>query len=161
MNAPLPDDEWAEYVANAQAFAGVSLQVAVPAMIAHVQLFNPVGSGVRLRIQNLQPMAVFSIAINTNIRRHDLPLATFTPFSGPENLLGGGAAPAGELRQDSLVANTGAPWWLILSAGNTRKNYPPKALDWGHDLLPGQGIVLQSAPGGFIVCGFMWAEEPL
>ena len=161
MIDPMPDDEWSELVANGQAYAGQALQVAIPAQIAHVQLFNPVGSSVRLRIRSLQPMAVFSIAINTNIRRLDVPLATFTPFAGPENLLGGGAAPVGELRQDSLLANVGAPFWLFLSAGSTRKNYPPKALDWGQDLLPGQGIALQSSPGGFIVVGFMWAEVPL
>ncbi len=161
MISPMPDDEWAEYVANGEAYAGEALQVAVPAQIAHAQLFNPVGSSVRLRIYVLQPMPVFSIVINTNIRRHDVPLATFAPFAGPENLLGGGAAPVGELRNASLLANAGAPFWLILSAGNTRKSYPTKALEWGQDLLPGQGIVLQSGPGGFIVVGFMWAEVPL
>ena len=55
----------------------------------------------------------------------------------------------------------GSLFWLILSTGNTRKPYPALHMDWGHDLLPGQGIMLNSTVGGFIFAGFMWAEVRL
>ncbi len=161
MMTQLPDDEWSEYVASGEAFAGQAFQTAVGGQLGFLQLFNPAISTIRIRLRCIEPMAVFSLAINSNIRRHDVALATFTPFSGPENLLGGGAAAVGELRQTSQVAMLGSLFWLILSTGNTRKDYPTKQLEWGHDLLPGQGVILNSSVGGFILAGFMWAEVPL
>lgn len=156
------DEEWNEHLMNGEAFCSIGLQGGAVGMIAHVQLFNPVGSGVRVRLRTLETLPIFFIAINTNIRRHDVALTTNAPFAGPTNLLGsGGAAALAETRTDSLVAAPGSPFWLILSTANTRKDYPALQLEWGHDLLEGQGIVLQSGVGGFIFTGFMWVEVPL
>lgn len=161
MITPLPDDEWSEYVANGQAFAGEGFQGAVGGQIGKVQLFNPVGSGIRVRLRCLEPMALFAIAINTNIRRHDVALTTFAPFAGPENLLGGGAAAVAEIRNETAVGQVGSPFWLLLAAGNNRRDYPVRHLDWGHDLLEGQGVIANTTVGGFLLMGFMWAEVPL
>ena len=161
MITALPDDEWSEYVANGEAFSGVVNQAAAVGMFALGQIFNPVASGIRVRLRCLELFAVFGVAINSNIRRHDIALATFAPFGGPENLLGGGAAAGAELRNASVAALVGSPFWLILSAGSTRKDYPTRQLSWGHDLLPGQGVIANGLGGGFLVMGFQWAEVPL
>ena len=161
VTGTVTSDEWNHHVMNGEAFVGESLQGAVGGMIGVVQILNPAASGVRVRLRHLETMPIFAIAINTNPRRHDVALTTFAPFVAPMNLLGGGAAAVAELRNDSLVTAVGSPFWLILSAGNARKTYPALQLDWGHDLLPGQGIVLQSGVGQSILCGYMWVELPL
>ena len=84
MITHLPDDEWSEHVANGEAFSGIGFQGGVAGQIGKVQLFNPVASGIRIRLRALEPMAIFGIAINTNIRRHDVALTTFAPFAGPD-----------------------------------------------------------------------------
>ena len=155
------DDEWSAHVSNGEAFVAEGFQAAVGGQLGFAQLFNPVGSGIRLRLRCLETMPILAISINSNVRRHDVPLGVLGAFAGPENLLGGGAAAVAEIRTLSQVAMIGSLFWLILSAGSTRKDYPTKHLDWGHDLLPGQGIMLNSAVGGFILVGFMWAEVPL
>jgi len=156
-----PERLWSDYVTNGKAFAGTVLQTVVAGQIAHVQIFNPVGSGVRVRLRCLETIPIFSAGINTNPRRHDIALPVLGAFLGPDNLLGSGSAPVAELRTLTQVGAVGSPFWLILSAGVTRKDYPALNMDWGHDLLEGQGIVLQSAVGGFIYTGFMWAEVTL
>lgn len=157
----LDDDEWSMHVASGEAYAGEILRLGVGGEYPHAQLFNPVGSGLRVRLRSMQPMAIFGIAINTNMRRHDVALTTLGAFAGPANLLGGGAAPVAELRHETNVALLGSPFWLILSAGQTRSDYPVKHLDWGYDLLPGQGFVQSGIVGGFLLSGFIWAEVPL
>ena len=158
VHGNVSDDEWSEHVANGEAFIGEALEPASGGMIAHAQIRNPPGSLKRIRLRMLVPMPIFGIAINTNIRRYDPALATLAPFAPPMNLMGSGGAAVAELRNDSLLVAVGSPFHLILSAGSARKNYPPLNLDWGHDLLPGEGLVLQSAVGGFILVGFMWVE---
>ncbi len=156
------DDVWSGHVANGEAFVGEAIQVAAGGMIAHTQIFNPVGSGVRARLRYFEPIPIFGIGINSNPRRHDVALTSNAPFAPPHNLLGsGGASPLVQLRNDSLVVAVGSPFWLMLSAGSNREDYPVRSSDWGHDLLPGQGLVLQSGVGGFSLVGFMWVEVSL
>ena len=160
----LTDREWASHVENGEAFVSEIFQTGVPAQLGFVQLYNPLGapSPVRIRLRQLEPMAIFGFAINTNVRRHDVALANLGGFTAPHNLLGsGGAAAVAEPRFVSQVAMIGSLFWLILSSGSTRKQYPALHMDWGHDLLPGQGIMMNSLVGGFILTGFMWAEVPL
>jgi len=159
--AAMNDDEWLGYVANGEAYAAEVFVAGVVGQLPFVQLFNPVGSGKRLRLRVWQPMALFALAINQNLRRHDVALATLGFFAGPENLLGGGPAPVAEGRSINQVVMIGSLFWLFLSTGNTRKDYPPEGLDWGHDLLPGQGIMTNGSVGGFVLAGFQWAELDL
>ena len=158
----ITNDEWSEYVRNGQAFACTILATAVPAMIPEVQLFNPVGSGVRLRVRNLEPMTLFGFGLNQNIWRLDTPITSTGVFGIVENLLGGGSAPLAEQRFDNVAALPAAGrWWLFLVAGNTRVSYPAKPQPWGHDLLPGQGLMNNGAIGGSTFVGYEWAEVPL
>lgn len=163
MNELMTDDEWNEHVMNGEAYAAEHLTIAIPALIPLTQLYNPVESGVRVRLRCIEHMAFFGGAINQNIRRDDVALVSGSspPFGPPQNLLFGGAAPKVEFRFANLPANVGSPFWLILSAGQTRKQYPPLQQDWGHDLTEGQGITNNGALGGFIILGYQWVEVPL
>ncbi len=164
MISHMPDDEWSEAVANGEAFSAEALVVAMPATIPLLQMFNPGGLPVpkRIRLRCVESMAFGGLAINQNIRRHDVALpSTGPPFGGPENLLGGGPASIVEFRFDNPVVASGSPFWLILSTGNTRKDYPVLQLDWGHDLLPTQGLMHSGIPGGFIILGYQWTETNL
>lgn len=166
VSGPVQDDEWNEHVMNGEAFVGLGFQTGVAGQIGNVQLFNPLGAfvPVRVRLRCLETIPIGGVGINTNPRRHDVGIVPGGSFAGPRNLLGsGGAGTATELRASTNVGHEpgGVPFWLILSAGSTRKDYPTRHLDWGHDLLPGQGILLTSAVGGFIKAGFMWVETPL
>ncbi len=157
----ISDEEWSHSVAAGEAFAGEGFQAAVAGEIPYVQLFNPVDSGVRIRVRIMQPMAVFAVFINTNIRSHDTPLASLGNFGIQENLLGGGPASVAEIRRATDLGQLGDRMWLILSAGNTRSAFPDEGLDGTHDLLEGEGIILNGTTGSFILCGWMWAEVPL
>lgn len=161
MITHVTNDEWSQYVSNGEAFAAQNFQGVVAGQFAFTQLFNPIGSGVRVRVFVWEFMTVFAVAVNSNIRRHDVALATLGAFAGPENLLGGGAAPAAEIRSVSQVGALGSTFWLTISAGTMRNDYPTLQLEWGHDLLPGQGMIANSTVGGFSFVGYMWAEVPL
>ncbi len=161
MSAPTVTEQWSDHVAAGEAYCSRGFQNIVAGQIPLVQLFNPVDSGVRVRLRVMQPMAVFAFPINTNIRRHDTALTTLGPFGVIENLLGGGVAASAEIRTMTQVAMAGSPFQLILSGGNNRSAYPEDGMEWGHDLLEGEGIMLNGVTGGFIFCGFMWAEVPL
>lgn len=158
----MTDEEWSEHVRNGEAFAGVGLALGAAGMFSHVQLFNPVASGVRIRLWVMEAFSVFGIARNQNVYRHDVALGAVSFFAGPENLLGGGAAPGAEIRIASLAALAGSRFWLILAGANRRRDYPPLDQSWGHDLDPGEGIHTASSGGGaFTFAGFMWAEVPV
>lgn len=162
MISHMPDDEWSEAVANGEAFSAEALVVAAPATVPLLQLFNPAASPKRIRLRCVESMAFIGGPINQNIRRHDVALpSTGPPFGGPENLLGGGPASIAEFRFDNPAVPVGSPFWLILSAGQTRKDYPVLQLDWGHDLLPTQGLMHSGGVGGLLIIGYQWTETNL
>lgn len=159
----MTDDEWSEHVMNGEAFTAQATRTAVGGQSPELQLLNPAGSGVRMRLRCLEPMPFIGGAINNGIRREDTPLTNLQapPFGAPQNLLGGGPAPLAEFRDDSVVVLTGSQFWLILGIGFNRRHYAPNNLDWGHDLLPGQGIMMTGTLGGFLITGWQWVEIPL
>ncbi len=161
MIDPFTEDEWLDALSQGQCFAGRILTPAVGGLTPNAQIFNPIGSGIRVRLRVYEPMTIFAFGINTNMRRHDVALPTLGPFGIIENLLGGAPAPVAELRQTNVAPAIGSPFWLILAAGNTRHDYAPEPMDWAQDLLPGQGLMGSSGPGAFILAGFQWAEVPL
>lgn len=153
---------WLQHVANGEAYAIEDFIIGVGGMFNHVQLFNPAGSGVRLRLRSANHLN--PIVIGAHVRRYDVPLTILgppVPFA-MENLLGGGPPPLGEVRSDRLAAPTGSAFWLIRSAANDTGVYPPDGMEWGHDLLPGQGILMNSVVvGGVFIINWQWAEVPL
>ena len=159
----MEDDEWSDHVMNGEAFTGEAIRTAVGGMVPELQILNPAGSGVRFRLRCLEPFAFIGGAINNNIRREDTPLTNLqvVPFGVPQNLLGGGPAPAAEFRDDSVLVASGSPFWLLLTSGFSRRSYAPNTMDWGHDLLPGQGIMLMGGLGTFLITGWQWVEIPL
>ncbi len=153
---------WQEHVRNGEAFAIEDFIIGAGGLFNHLQLFNPVGSGVRIRVR--KAIHTMTVVIGANIRRHDVPLTIVGPPAPfiMENLLGGGPAPVAEVRSDRLAAPTGGNFWLIRSNPNDFAIYPPKGLEWGHDLLPGQGILMNSVViGGVLIANWQWVELPL
>lgn len=159
----MTDDEWSNHVMNGEAFVAEGIRTAVGGMIPELQILNPVASGVRLRLRFLEPMPFVGGPINNNVRREDVPLTNLQapPFGAPQNLLGGGPAPVAEIRDDSVAVLTGSPFWLVLTTGFGRRSYAPRTLDWGQDLLEGQGIMMTGGLGGFLITGWQWVEIPL
>ncbi len=149
---------WLEHVANGEAYSAEDFIIGAVGLYPHLQLFNPVGSGKRIRIRKVhQTMTVPRVV---NVRRYDPPgviLGPPVPFV-IENLLGGGPPAVAEVRHDNIVVPSGSPWWLLQSNANDRGVYPPRGQEWGHDLLEGHGILLQSAANTTLIALWMWVE---
>ena len=153
---------WLQHVANGEAYSIEDFIIGVGGMFNHVQLFNPVGSGRRLRLRSANHLNL--VVIGAHIRRHDVPLTILGPPApfAMENLLGGGPLPVAEVRSDRLAVVTGSAFWLIRSAAFDTGVYPPKGMEWGHDLLPGQGILMNSVVvGGIFIINWQWVELPI
>lgn len=157
----MPSSRWLDHVANGEAFAAENFMLPVGGMVNQMQLFNPVGSGIRVRLRSVH---MTGVPVNSaTVRRHDTPLATATlpaPFI-VENLLGGGPAAVGEMRSDTVVAASGTLFWSVNSIGSSPAPYPPQGREWGFDLLPGQGFLFAGPIGGTLIVNWHWAEVPL
>ena len=122
---------WNDHAANGEAFSAEDFIIGAPGLFAHVQLFNPVDSGKRIRLRSVH--AVNVSIINMNVRRYDPPGAILGP-PAPfiiENLLGGGPAPVAELRHVNALVQAGSPFWVIQAPASTIAVYPAKGLEWG------------------------------
>ncbi len=152
---------WSENVREGEAFSAECFVIGVPAMLIHQQLFNPVGSAVRVRLRSAH--AILPAAIALNVARHDVPLAVLGPPPPfiVENLLGGQPVSVGEMRSAVLAAPIGAVFWQLNAPANEPAIYPPEGRDWGHDLLPGQGVLIQGTAGQTVIINWQWAEVPL
>ncbi len=149
---------WAEHVAAGEAFAAENFLIGLGGTVAQMQLFNPVGSGKRVRIRSLHD--ILPAAVSATIYRHDTPLSTLglpAPFI-VENLGPGGVAEVAEMRGDQPVAPAGSSFWSLNAPANMPAIYPPKGMEWGHDLLPGQGIHVTGAAGITIIINWHWVE---
>lgn len=152
---------WLEHVANGEAFAAENFLIGVAGTFAEIQLFNPVASGVRVRLRSAHATA--GLAVAANLRRHDVALGTLGLPSGfiVENLLGGGPAEVAEMRSAAPVAEDGTIMWQLSSDANQPAIYPGEGREWGMDLLPGQGILMQAAVAITLIVMWHWVEVPL
>lgn len=152
---------WSEHVANAESFAAENFLIGVGGLIAEIQLFNPVGSGVRVRLRSVH--AISAAAQNVNVRRHDVALATLGLPAGfiVENLLGSGAAEVAEMRSASPVVLDGTLIWSAGACPSQPAIFPPQGNEWGFDLLEGQGLIIQAATGLTVIVNWHWVEVPL
>jgi len=146
---------------NGEAFSAENFVIGVGGTVAHVQLFNPIASGVRVRLRSLH--AIATIATNVNLARHDTALTTLGVPVGfvIENLLGGGSAAVAEMRSESPAAPVGT---LIMQLGappSVPAFYPGGGREWGFDLLEGQGILVAATSGVTIIVNWQWVEVPL
>ena len=90
-------DIWLEHVANGEAYASENFLIGVAGQFPHLQLFNPIGSGKRVRLRSVHATGL--PAQFGGVSRHDTPLATLgLPATFViENLLAGG--PVGVARR--------------------------------------------------------------
>ena len=152
---------WQEHAANGEAFSAEDFILASGGLYPHVQLFNPVASGIRVRLRSVHQ--ILTTAVLSNVRRYDPPGAILgppVPFI-IENLLGGGPAAIAEVRHANLVAAVGSPFWLLQAPASAPAMYPVRSQEWRHDLLEGEGIVLQGNPGTTLIANWQWVELPL
>ncbi len=152
---------WSKHVRNAEAYSAEDFIIGAPGLFAHLQLFNPLLSGIRVRMRSVH--LISNMAISASIRRYDPPgviLGPPAPFI-IENLLGGGAPAVAEVRHDNIIVPSGSPFWLLLAPAFTPAVYPVRGQEWGHDLLPGQGMLLQGNPGVTLIANWQWVELPL
>lgn len=70
-------DLWLEHLANGEAYACENFIVGVGGLFPHVQIFNPSGSGKRIRVYTLHATA--GAAVTGSLRRHDTELLTAGP----------------------------------------------------------------------------------
>lgn len=152
---------FSEHARNGEAYSAEDFIIGAPGLYPHLQLFNPVGSGKLVRLRSVHQ--TMTAARVVNIRRYDPPGAVLGPPAGfvIENLLGGGPAAVAELRSGNIVVPSGSAFWLLQSNANQPGVYPPKGQEWGHDLLEGHGVLLQSTVNTTLIAMWQWVEEDL
>lgn len=152
---------WSDHVKNGEAFSAEDFIIGAGGLYPHTQLFNPVGSGKRVRVRKVHQTN--TPAVQSNVRRYDPPGAILGP-PAPfviENMLGGGPAAVAEVRHANIVVPSGSPFWLLQGPGSTPARYPVGGQEWGHDLLEGHGILLQGSAGTTLIALWQWVELPL
>ena len=157
----MPAHTWDHHMQQGEAFSSENFLIAAVGLLNHVQLFNPAGSGVRVRLRSAH--AIATTPPFANVRRHDVALAIVGP-PAPfiiENLLGGGAAAVAEMRGAQLAAAVGSIFWQVNALTLSPATYPPEGREWGFDLLPGQGILFQAGANITLIINWMWVEVPL
>ncbi len=161
MPASRDRKSWAKYVAAGQAFSAENFLIGAVGTIASIQLFCPLASGIRVRLRSVHSIAVAAQTVAIN--RHDVALTTLGLPAGfiVENLLGGQPVAVAEMRSQAPVLTLGASFWSLTSPGAVPAIYPPGGREWGHDLLPGQGIHLAALAGATLIVNWQWAEVPL
>lgn len=118
------------------AFAGSTVQVAVAAEYAHVQLYNPAESGVVIIVDRV--FVSFSAAMRANVARYETALTTLNV--NWRNKLAGSADGAGEVRRQSDGSQLfDAGWYTQELAAGAIWTVP---LDHPIILPEGQGIVV-------------------
>lgn len=155
------DPTWNNHVAAGEAYSAENFLIGVGGTFAHLQLFNPVGSGIRVRLRSVH--GILTALFTGFVRRHDVALATLGLPAGfvVENLLGGGAAAVAEMRSSQPAALVGAEMWRLNAPANVPAIYPPAGREWGQDLLEGQGILVAGAAAQTTIVNWQWAEIPL
>ena len=152
---------WLEHVANGEAYSAEDFILASPGLYPHVQLFNPVASGIRVRLRSAH--MIFTGAQQANLRRYDPPGAILGP-PAPfviENLLGSGPPAIAEVRHGNIIVPSGTPFWLVQTLGAIPGAYPPEGQEWGHDLLEDDGVLFQGTAGTTLIVNWQWVELPL
>ncbi len=152
---------WDKHVQEGEAFSAENFLIGAVGLANHIQLFNPVGSGIRVRLRHVHSIGVSVQTVN--VRRHDVALTTGVLPAGfiIENLLGGQPVSVAEMRSQQSVALLGSIFWQLNSPAAEPASYPPEGREWGHDLLEGQGILLQSVAGVTLIVNWQWVEVPL
>jgi len=151
---------WLEHVANGEAYSAEDFILGSPGLYPHLQLFNPAGSGKRIRLRSVH--AIDGL-LRVNVRRYDPPGAILGP-PAPfiiENLLSGGPAAVAELRHDNIVIPSGTGFWLANAPNSITAVYPVEGQEWGIDLLENTGVLMQGPAGTILIANWMWVELDL
>jgi hypothetical protein len=153
---------WLNYVANGEAFAAENFVGPGVGNQAHIQLFNPVGSGKRVRMRSVSSSSTSPTVTNFIVARYDVALTTLGVPAGftVENLLGGGPAAVAEMRSQISAVALGTDFTQVYAPTTVMGTYPTSGREWGYDLLPGQGILLRGTAAAVLIVNWQWAEVP-
>lgn len=147
-------DRWLSELRLGRAFGATMSVGPVAGQLPHVQLFNPVGSGVTVLVHY---MAFVTTGIHSGaLSHHNVALTTLG--ANIRNLLSGGPAPQAQIRAETNVAALGNTYL----GGDTNVPidfvYGPM---WLTELDPGEGIVGRDTVANRQLRGaFMWIELP-
>lgn len=161
MSLTPANNSWLQNLGNGEAFSAENFLTPGAGLSAHIQLFNPMASGVRVRLRSVHAINV--AAVTANVRRFDTALTTLGLPAGfiVENLLGGQPVSVAEMRSQASGPLLGTQFWALNSAASTPAIYPPEGREWGHDLLEGQGVLLQAGVAVTLIVNWQWVEIPL
>jgi hypothetical protein len=153
---------WLQHVANGEAFAAENFAIPGGGITPHIQLFNPAGSGRRVRMRSVHAIGA-PTAPSVLVCRHDTALTTLGVPGGfaVENLLGGGVAAVAEMRSQLVAGVLGTPFTQAFAPANEPALYHAGGREWGHDLLEGQGLLLRGVAGVVLIVNWQWVEVPL
>ncbi|MDT7522035.1 hypothetical protein RAE21_06365 [Rhodoferax sp. TBRC 17198] len=137
------------------AFISTISQTSSASNFAHVQLWNPSGSGKNLILKSL--FSTVAVSGVSNYRATNAPMAVLVS-NGVSKRIGGGVS-AAELRRDSLASGLATPilagFFIQASAPVTYKLDEPLVIP------PGQGLVNVSGVNGDAQSTFEWFEETI
>ncbi len=152
---------WSGYIARGIAYSAENFLIGAPGLFNHLQIFNPIGSDVRVRVRQVSTAVTFAVV--AGVTRYDTPLTTLgVPVTfGIENQLGIAIPAKAEMRSEQPVAVLGTLFHQIVAPANTVGAYPPNGIEYGKSLLPGQGMNIYVAAGLLNIVNFQWAEIPI
>ena len=143
---------WLNEIRAGRAFSGETSLAASVGNNSHLQLFNPVGSGITIVVKRIvtTPLADQSV----EVRQHNTALTTLG-MNGI-NLLSGGAAAIGEVRSQQNASRLGTRFRQLSLLANVPFDF---AKDWDIELGAGEGVQLIGASTNVGIIGFYeWSE---
>lgn len=154
---------WHGYIARGIAYSAENFLVPAGGLINHLQIRNPPGSNVRIRIRQISTAVNFAVV--ANIARHDVALTTLglpVGFGIEPQLDPVIPIPAkAEMRSEQPAVVLGSVFHQMVAPANVIAIYPPNGIEWGKSLLPGQSIHVSVVAGGLNIVNFQWAEIPI
>lgn len=145
-------ERWFSEVRAGRAFGGAIIQANIAAEFSHVQLFNPVASGVTALVRAI----VGSTNTSDRMEVAFFNTALATLGADGRNLLSGGAAPVAQVRAGTNAAQQGDRFAAQQILANT-----PIALteEWVCELGPAEGVIIRLSTVNISLVGsFSWVE---
>jgi len=152
VNVSANTERWLSELRAGRCFGGTGSIASVAAQNAHVQIFNPIASGITVLVRNLwaDPFTASTIVVT----HYNTALANLSTTT--VNLLSGGAAPVAEIRAANNAGLLGSIFF--------GQAFPPSlvqqvAADWVTELGPGEGLTFALVTVNIALeVSFQWNE---
>jgi len=145
-------ERWLSEMRAGRGFGGFLNQVAVAAQNSHIQLFNPVASGITVIVRLVLFASV--AAQGVHVSHHNTALTTLGATS--RNLLSGGAAPVAEVRSQTNAGELGSQFLGLNAAAATQLQVNA---EWFTEVGAGEGVLISGASVNVELLGnWLWME---